>query len=100
MNVKHWMLKSLLVGALGAVLGASSSMFIAGHEPRPVGIAVASGEDDQQRIIEAVKHVEPSVVALDVIINGTRVMPSKIPSGTSSLPGSAPRSGRSGAPAN
>jgi serine protease Do len=70
------MLKSLLVGALGAVLGTSSSMFIAGHEPRPSGIAVASGEDDQQRIIEAVKHVEPSVVALDVNINGTRVMPS------------------------
>jgi S1-C subfamily serine protease len=40
--------------------------------PRP---AAAAGEDDQQRIIEAVKRVEPSVVALDVTINGTRVIP-------------------------
>jgi S1-C subfamily serine protease len=75
MNAR-WMLKPLLVGVLGAALGASSTMYITAHDRSPSGgVAVASGEDDQQRIIEAVKHVEPSVVALDVTINGTRVMP-------------------------
>ena len=76
MNAR-WILKPLLIGAIGAVVGASSMVFVAsGNERAPAtSIAVASGEDDQQRIIEAVKHVEPSVVALDVSINGTRVMP-------------------------
>ena len=76
MNAR-WMLKPLLIGAAGAALGASSMMFVPGGSarlPSPTA-AVASGEDDQQRIVEAVKHVEPSVVALDVTINGTRVMP-------------------------
>jgi serine protease Do len=70
-------LKPLLVGALGAALGGSSMMFItAGHHRSAAdGVAFAGSEDDQQRIVEAVKHVEPSVVALDVTINGTRVMP-------------------------
>lgn len=68
--------KTVLVGALGAVLGASS-MLIAGvgHTQPATNVAVAAGEDDQQRIVDAVKHVEPSVVALDVTINGTRMTP-------------------------
>jgi serine protease Do len=86
MNVR-WMLKPLLVGALGAVLGASSIMFVSSHERSPsAGVAVANGEDDQQRIVEAVKHVEPSVVALDVNINGAREMPAN-PFGNFFLPG-------------
>jgi S1-C subfamily serine protease len=86
MNVR-WMLMPLLVGALGAALGASSMKYITGHDQSPLGrVAIASGEDDQQRIIEAVKHVEPSVVALDVTINGTRVMPAN-PFGNFFAPG-------------
>ena len=86
MNVR-WMLMPLLVDALGAALGASSMMYITGHDQSPLGrVAIASGEDDQQRIIEAVKHVEPSVVALDVTINGTRVMPAN-PFGNFFAPG-------------
>ena len=76
MNAR-WILKPLFVGALGAALGTSATMFVASgfERSQATSIAVASGEDDQQRIIEAVKHVEPSVVALDVSIKGTRVMP-------------------------
>jgi S1-C subfamily serine protease len=74
----HVMLKTLLVGAMGAAIGASSVLYagIGTGPARPaVNVAVAAGEDDEQRIVDAVKHVEPSVVALDVTINGTRVMP-------------------------
>jgi S1-C subfamily serine protease len=35
----------------------------------------AAGEDDQTRIVETVRRVEPSVVALEVTVNGTRVVP-------------------------
>ena len=73
----HSLLKPLFIGAMGAVLGASSVLFVGdGHDRSPaMNVASASGEDDQARIIQAVKHVEPSVVALDVSINGTRVTP-------------------------
>lgn len=37
--------------------------------------AIAAGEDDQQRIVEAVHHVEPSIVALNVVVNGKRIVP-------------------------
>jgi len=76
------LLKPFLAGTLGAFLGASSMMFVMtsipvaqGREPS-TNIAYASGEDDEQRIVDAVKHVEPSVVALDVSINGTQITPS------------------------
>jgi S1-C subfamily serine protease len=39
--------------------------------PLPMG----AGIDDQQRIVNAVKRVSPSVVALDVTINGSRIVP-------------------------
>jgi len=75
MNV-HATFKTLLVGAMGAALGASSILFAVGGHAQPVmNVAVAAGEDDQERIVDAVKHVEPSVVALDVTINGSRVTP-------------------------
>src|ERR1700761_4523218 len=53
-------LKACLAGMLGAVLGAASMMFvIGGHGAAALGpsIAVAAGEDDQQLIVDAVKHV-------------------------------------------
>ena len=75
----HVMLKTLLVGAMGAAIGATSVLYagIGTGPARPaVNVAVAAGEDDQQQIVAAVKHVEPSVVALEVTINGTQVVPS------------------------
>lgn len=72
------MLRTFLVGLLGAALGAMSVFYIGVgsiHSRAAMNVAVAAGEDDQQRIVDAVKHVEPSVVALDVTINGTRVIP-------------------------
>jgi serine protease Do len=75
------LLKPFLAGTLGAFLGASSMMLVMTSIPTAQGrapsmnIAYASGEDDEQRIVAAVKHVEPSVVALDVSINGTRIAP-------------------------
>lgn len=38
--------------------------------------AVAAEEDDQQHIVEAVHHAEPSVVALNVVVNGKQIVPS------------------------
>jgi serine protease Do len=38
-------------------------------------VAYAAGEDDQQRIVDAVRHTEPSVVALEVSQNGNMVVP-------------------------
>jgi len=69
--------KATLAGVLGAVLGSASMMFVMGGHGASVGpaAAVAAGEDDQQQIIAAVKHVEPSVVALVVTMNGTQVVP-------------------------
>lgn len=71
------MVTPLVVGVIGAAIGASAVLGFDSTHDRSVMPAVASadGEDDQQRIEEAVKHVEPSVVALDVSINGTRVAP-------------------------
>jgi serine protease Do len=70
--------KPLIISALSAAVGASAMLAFVGQRGGSDGpaVAVATGEDDQQRIIDAVKHVEPSVVALDVTINGTRVVPS------------------------
>jgi serine protease Do len=77
MNLQSF-LKACLAGMLGAVLGAASIVFaLGGHTTTTLGpsAAVAAGEDDQQQIVAAVKHVEPSVVALEVTINGTQVIP-------------------------
>jgi S1-C subfamily serine protease len=48
-----------------------------GNTPPIVNAApiVGGGTTDQDRIINAVKRVEPSVVALQVVVNGTQVMP-------------------------
>ena len=77
MNLQSF-LKACLAGMLGAVLGAASMVFVLEGHNTTLGpsVAVAAGEDDQQQIVAAVKHVEPSVVALEVTINGTQVIPS------------------------
>ncbi|MEA2786328.1 MAG: serine protease Do [Candidatus Eremiobacteraeota bacterium] len=38
-------------------------------------LATTTGTTDQDRIINAVKRVEPSVVALQVVVNGTQLVP-------------------------
>jgi S1-C subfamily serine protease len=74
------------VGLLGAICGSCSMMLFTGaHDPgiagNPLSIAVASAAEltnngsDQERIVNAVKSVQPSVVSLFVTVNGTRVVP-------------------------
>jgi serine protease Do len=77
-----------VVGLVGAILGSFSMMLFAsthftnvagpGNTPPVVSAAAlpVSGGSDQERIVNAVKRVEPSVVSLLVTVNGTRVVPS------------------------
>ncbi len=77
-----------VVGLVGAIVGSFSMMLYAsthftgiagvGNTPPAVSAAPlpAGGGSDQDRIVNAVKHVQPAVVAIDVTINGTRVVPS------------------------
>jgi serine protease Do len=77
-----------VVGLIGAILGSFSMMLFAsthftnvagpGNTPPLVSAAAlpVSGGSDQERIVNAVKRVEPSVVSLLVTVNGTRVVPS------------------------
>ena len=47
-----------------------------GNTPPVVNAApITGGTTDQDRIVTAVRRVEPSVVALQVIVNGTRLVP-------------------------
>lgn len=58
----------VLIVALAASIGGVAGSLATQH-------ANAEGADDQQKIIEAVRHTGPSVVALDVVANGTRIAP-------------------------
>jgi S1-C subfamily serine protease len=76
-----------VVGLIGAIIGSFSMMLYAsthfagiagpGNTPPAVQAApiVAGGTTDQDRIINAVKRVEPSVVALQVTVNGVQYVP-------------------------
>jgi serine protease Do len=76
-----------VVGLIGAILGSFSMMLfasthftnVAGPGNTPPALAAApltsSGGSDQERIVNAVKRVEPSVVSLLVTVNGTRMVP-------------------------
>jgi S1-C subfamily serine protease len=76
------------VGLIGAIIGSFSMMVYAsthfagvagpGNTPPAVSAApllATTGTTDQDRIINAVKRVEPSVVALQVVVNGTQIVP-------------------------
>ncbi len=77
-----------VVGLIGAILGSFSMMLFAsthftnvagpGNSPPVVSAAplINGGSSDQERIVNAVKRVEPSVVSLLVTVNGTRIVPS------------------------
>ena len=76
-----------VVGLVGAIVGSFSMMLFAsthfanvagpGNQPPSVSAAplTSGGTSDQDRIVSAVKRVTPSVVALNVVINGTRMVP-------------------------
>ena len=75
-----------VVGLIGAILGSFSMMLYAsthftsvagpGNTPPVVSAApITSGGTDQERIVNAVKRIEPSVVSLLVTVNGTRMVP-------------------------
>ena len=74
------------IALVGAIVGSFSMMLFAsthfanvagpGNTPPAVNAApLVSGTTDQDRIINAVKRVEPSVVALQVVVNGTQLVP-------------------------
>ena len=88
-------MKPFLVGMLGAAVGAASMLFTFGAPGAAIApaAAVAAGENDQERIVEAVKRAGPSVVALEVTVNGTQVVPSD-PFGGLFGPGSGPGGGQ------
>ncbi|MBV8152046.1 MAG: trypsin-like peptidase domain-containing protein, partial [Candidatus Eremiobacteraeota bacterium] len=80
--------RTAIVGLVGAIIGSFSMMLFAsthfaniagpGNTPPQVNaapLATFSGGDDQERIVTAVKRVEPSVVALNVSVNGRQYIP-------------------------
>jgi len=81
-------LGTAVIGLIGAIIGSFSMMLyasthfagIAGPGNTPPSLSAAplpasGGITDQDRIVNAVRRVQPSVVALEVIVNGTHVVP-------------------------
>lgn len=79
-------LPTLMIALVGAIIGSFSMMLFAsthfagvagpGNTPPQVSAAaLSSGTSDQERIIGAVKRVAPSVVAINVSINGQQYVP-------------------------
>ncbi len=88
MKPRSNVLGTAVVGLIGAIIGSFSMMIyasthfagIAGPGNTPPAVSAASlpasaGMTDQDRIVNAVRRVQPSVVALEVVVNGTRVVP-------------------------
>ena len=84
--MKNRILPTLIVALVGAVIGSFSMMLYAsthfagvagpGNTPPSVNAApLVSSGSDQERIVSAVKRVAPSVVALNVTVNGQQVVP-------------------------
>ncbi len=85
--LRQRILPAAIIGLTGAVIGSflmmlyASTHFVAvtgpPHDPPAVAAAPLSngGGSDQERIISAVKRVKPSVVAIDVSINGRQYIP-------------------------
>jgi serine protease Do len=81
-------LGTAVVGLIGAIIGSFSMMRyasthfagIAGPGNTPPSVSAApltetGGLTDQDRIVNAVRRVQPSVVALEVVVNGTQLVP-------------------------
>ncbi len=88
MKSRSSVLGTAVVGLIGAIIGSFSMMLYAsthfagiagpGNTPPSLSAAplpVSGGITDQDRIVNAVRRVQPSVVALEVIVNGTHVVP-------------------------
>lgn len=88
MKSRSSVLGTAVVGLIGAIIGSFSMMLyasthfagIAGPGNTPPALSAAplpasGGLTDQDRIVNAVRRVQPSVVALEVIVNGTHVVP-------------------------
>jgi S1-C subfamily serine protease len=80
-------LPTAIVALVGAIVGSFAMMLYAsthftgiagpGNTPPQVSAApITTGGSDQERIVGAVKRVAPSVVALNVTVNGQQVVPS------------------------
>ncbi len=80
------LVSTAIIGLAGAVIGSFSMMLfasthfagVAGPNNAPPALSAAplsSGGSDQDRIVSAVKRVAPSVVALNVTVNGQQVVP-------------------------
>lgn len=97
------LLRTAVVGLIGALIGSLSMMIYAGTHfassaspsDSPAAVSAAplevEGGSDQARIVAAVKRAEPSVVALDVTVNGQRYIP---PNPFSQFFGGGPSRGR------
>ena len=83
---KSRILFTAIVGLVGAIIGSFSMMLFAsthfagvagpGNTPPVVSAAaLTSGVSDQDRIVSAVKRVAPSVVAINVSVNGQQYIP-------------------------
>ncbi len=77
---------TLMIGLVGAIVGSFAMMLYAsthfagvsgpGNTPPAVSAApLVSGTSDQDRIVSAVKRVSPSVVAINVQVNGHQLLP-------------------------
>ncbi|MBV8727382.1 MAG: trypsin-like peptidase domain-containing protein [Candidatus Eremiobacteraeota bacterium] len=84
--MKSRLLPTLIVALCGAIVGSFAMMLyasthfanVAGPNNTPPAISAApvyGGASDQDRIISAVKRVEPSVVAVNLVVNGQQVFP-------------------------
>lgn len=84
--LRHRILPAAIIALAGAVIGSflmmlyASTHFVAvtgaPHDPPAAAAApLSSGGSDQDRIISAVKRVKPSVVAINVTINGRQYIP-------------------------
>jgi S1-C subfamily serine protease len=84
--VKNRLMPTAIVALVGAIVGAFVMMLyasthfsnVAGPNNTPPAVSAApltSGGSDQERIVNAVKRVKPSVVAIDVTVNGKQYIP-------------------------
>ena len=79
------LLSTLMVALVGAIVGSFAMMLFASthfagvagpnNTPPTRSAAPLTGGSDQDRIVGAVKRVAPSVVALNVTVNGQQVVP-------------------------
>lgn len=83
--MKNRLMPTAIVALVGAIVGAFIMMLyasthfsnVAGPDNTPpvVSAAPLTGGSDQDRIVNAVKRTKPSVVAIDVTVNGKQYIP-------------------------